>query len=408
MKPFSLLIKPASADCNLNCAYCFYLDRASLYPQARKHRMTEETLEAVVENYMRTPQPQYAFAWQGGEPTLMGVNFFKRVVELQIKHGSFGASVANHLQTNGILITEEFARHLAQYHFLVGVSLDGPPALHDRFRTFSSGGGSHDQVMKGISILKNNRVNVNVLTLVSTANANSGKQVFRYLIDQGFDYHQYIPCVEFDEAGKAQPFCITAGSWGDFLCEIFDEWVNFDAGKVSVRFFDSLLHHLVSGDYNLCHLGRNCCEYFVVEHNGDVYPCDFFVDSELKLGNVRQDSFMDLKKSSRYLAFGAQKSQWSQDCTDCEYLDFCSADCLKNRLNYGSRTPGQKSWLCEGYKQFFSHALPRLKEMAEEFQMRAPFVRQPERTAAQKQKVGRNEPCPCGSGRKYKKCCGGL
>jgi uncharacterized protein len=370
--------------------------------------MTEEVLEAVIKNYMSTPQPQYAFAWQGGEPTLMGLNFFKKVVELQMKHGPSGASVANHLQTNGLLITNELARHLSQYHFLVGVSLDGPSALHNRFRTFSNGGGSHDQVMRGISILKNNRVKVNVLTLVSTANVNSGKQVFRYLIDQGFDYHQYIPCVEFDETGQPQPFCITAESWGDFLCEIFDEWIKFDAGRISIRYFDSLIHHIVSGDYNLCHIGRDCCEYFVVEHNGDIYPCDFFVDSSLKLGNATRDSFMALKKSPAYFSFGARKSEWSPDCAECEHLEFCSADCLKNRLNFGARTPLQKSWLCEGYKRFFSHALPRLKEMAEEFQRRAPFVWQPGRTETQQQKVGRNDPCPCGSGRKYKKCCGFL
>ena len=368
--------------------------------------MTDEILETVIRSYMSTPQPQYAFAWQGGEPTLMGVNFFKRVIELQIKHGAPGTSVANHLQTNGLLITDELAGHLAKYRFLVGISLDGPPTLHNRFRNFPGGGDTHAQVMKGLSVLRDNRVKVNVLTLVSSANVRSGKLVYRYLVDGGFDFHQYIPCVEFDENGQPQPFTITPEAWGDFLCEVFDEWFKFGRDGVSVRYFDSLIELLIDGNRNVCHLGRNCCAYFVIEHNGDVYPCDFFVDSALKLGNVTRDSFADLKKSPEYAAFGARKTQWSPECAECEYLDYCSADCLKNRLSFGARTSRQKSWLCDGYKRFFRHALPGLRERAAELQQKTMATAIPGHAIESMPKAGRNEPCPCGSGRKYKKCCG--
>jgi len=406
MTPFSLLIKPASADCNLRCAYCFYLDRASLYPESRRHRMSRETLEALIKSYLATPQPQYAFAWQGGEPTLMGTDFFVQVVELQKKHGRSGASVANHLQTNGLAVSEELARHLARYNFLVGVSLDGPAGLHDRFRRSPEGRGSHDLVMKGLKVLGRNRVKVNLLTLVSSANVRRGGEVYRYLRQAGFDHHQYIPCVEFDRAGELQPYAIRAQEWGDFLSQVYDEWIKSDVGRVSIRYFDSLLHRLVGGRPNLCHLQDDCCQYFVVEHNGDVYPCDFFVEPGLKLGNVRQDSWEALQASSRYLEFGARKKDWSPECDDCQYLNICAADCPKHRPSPGPGGARGRSWLCQGYKQFLAHALPGLRSLAQEIRRAQP---QPEGEGGgpgPAAKAGRNEPCPCGSGRKYKKCCG--
>ncbi len=405
MTPFSLLIKPASADCNLRCAYCFYLDRASLYPETGRHRMSGEVLETLVKGYMATPQPQYAFAWQGGEPTLMGLEFFERVVELQKRYGAFGAGVANHLQTNGLAVTDEFARHLSRYNFLVGVSLDGPAELHDRYRRHADGRGSHEGVMAGLGVLRRNRVKVNILTLINQANVKHGGLVYRYLRDQGFDFHQYIPCVEFDPAGRRQPFALSGPEWGQFLCQVYDEWIKYDAEKVSVRFFDSILYRMVKGAPNVCHMGDDCCQYFVVEHNGDVYPCDFFVEPELKLGNIARDSWESLQASPRYRAFGARKADRNPECDACPYLDLCAADCLKHRLDGGRSAPHEKSALCRGYLTFYEHALPGLQGLARKVRERSPLpggTDGPART----EKVGRNDPCPCGSGRKYKKCCG--
>ena len=363
MRQFSLLIKPASADCNLHCPYCFYLDRSALYPETKRHRMSEEVLTQMISSYMKTAQKQYAFGWQGGEPTIMGVDFFRRVTDLQQKYGKNGALVANGLQTNATLIDGEFAKHLAKYKFLVGVSLDGPENIHNRYRITADGRGSYINVLRGIEHLKQNNVEFNILTLVTSANVKKGRDVYRFLCDMGFFYHQYIPCVEFDGKGSPMPFSVSGEEWGDFLCEIFDEWIKRDTRKVSMRLFDSILALMVDGVRNACNMGDNCCQYFVVEHNGDIYPCDFFVDSDKKLGNIMNDSWKELQVSPKYMEFGRKKSLWNKECEKCEYLKYCMGDCPKHRF-YKGDNPDNLSWLCKGWKQFFSHSLPEFKKLA--------------------------------------------
>ena len=410
MQPFSLLVKPASADCNLRCAYCFYLDRCRLYPDSKTHRMSEAVLERMVASYMATEQPTYAFGWQGGEPTLMGLPFFERVTDLQKRHGRRGAVVANGLQTNTTRIDDDFAKHLAKYHFLVGCSLDGPPELHDHYRRYGGGRGSHADVMRGIGCLRRQGAEFNILTLVNDVNGARPGEIYRYLRDQGFLFHQYIPCVEFNPKGEPMPFTLSGEAWGDFMCAIYDEWIGGDTRRVSVRLFDSILTRLVEGTYNVCHMGCNCRQYFVVEHNGDIYPCDFFVFDDLKLGNVMQDDWGELQRSETYVEFGKQKALWNPACDECECLMFCSGDCLKHRYRL-ERDPRALSRLCKGWKQFYAHALPGLRRLAGE--VRAERQRESLATRARPQpppqpprSVGRNDPCPCGSGKKYKKCCG--
>ncbi len=398
MKPFSLLIKPASADCNLHCPYCFYLDRSALYPESKRHRMSDNVLAQMISSYMKTDQNQYAFGWQGGEPTLMGVDFFRRVTELQQKYGKNGALVSNGLQTNATLIDKEFARHLAKYKFLVGVSLDGPENIHNHYRITADGRGSYTDVLRGIEHLKQNNVEFNILTLVTSANVKKAKEVYSFLCDMGFFYHQYIPCVEFDNKGQPMDFSINGEEWGYFLCEIFDEWIKGDTRKVSVRLFDSILTLMVDGVYNVCSMGHNCCQYFVVEHNGDIYPCDFFVDSDKKLGNIMSDSWEDFQNSSKYIEFGRKKALWNKECEKCEYLKYCMGDCPKHRF-HKNNNPENLSWLCKGWKQFFNHALPELKKIASS-------IKQERGNGFSHMKTGRNELCPCGSGKKHKKCCG--
>lgn len=365
MKPFSLLIKPVSADCNLRCDYCFYLDHARLYPTERRHRMSDETLENMIASYMATDQPQYVFGWQGGEPTLMGVDFFRRVTDLQKKYARPGAVVANGLQTNATLIDDAMARHFAEYKFLVGVSLDGPDAMHDRFRRTGAGKPSHRRVREGIARLGRYGVEFNILVLVSAANVEHGREVYRYLSDNGFNYHQYIPCVEFDDQRRAQPFAITGEAWGRFLSGVFDEWAAESPRRVSVRLFDALLTYMVTGERIMCRLERNCCQYFVVEYNGDVYPCDFFVSGDLRLGNVVEDSWQALSAKPLYKRFGKRKLELPPVCLGCDFLEYCVGDCLKHRV----RTEGggaKLSWLCSGWKSFFAHSLGHLAELAEE------------------------------------------
>ena len=401
MNPFPLLIKPASADCNLHCEYCFYLDRNTLYPESKRHRMSDEVLEQMISGYMATHQPQYIFNWQGGEPTLMGTAFFQKVIRLQQKYGKSGVSVSNSLQTNATLINDELAQLLARYNFLVGISLDGPADIHDQYRVTIKGRSSHSDVLKGIDCLIRNKVEFNILTLVNSANVNNGREIYRYLRDMGLFYHQYIPCVEFDSNNEPMPYTITAHEWGNFLCDIFDEWIRNDTRKVSVRLFDSVLGFMVDGIYNECDMGRNCCQYFVVEYNGDIYPCDFYVESGRKLGNIMGDSWQKLQQSTEYGDFGQQKTAWNPTCSACEYLKYCSGDCLKHRLN---NNPQELSWLCAGWKQFFKHSIPGFKEIASSIiKERQQFVSQ-----GNPSNIGRNQPCPCGSGKKYKKCCGRL
>ncbi len=244
IKPFSLLIKPASADCNLRCTYCFYLGKSALYPQNKTHRMSDSVLEQEIKSYLSTEQPVHTFSWQGGEPTLMGAHFFKRITELQKKHSRPGSKIVNALQTNATLITDALAAHLGYYRFLVGCSLDGPPELHNRHRRYLCGDSSHTAVLKGIETLSRHRVEFNILVLVSKANVHMAREVYRYLLEQNFLYHQYIPCVEFDNHGKSLPFSISAEEWGRFLCELFDSWYPRDERNRFAVAFPQLFSHL--------------------------------------------------------------------------------------------------------------------------------------------------------------------
>ena len=407
-KPFSLLIKPASADCNLRCEYCFYLDKCELYPERKVHRMSLAVLERMIASYMKTSQPCYAFGWQGGEPTLMGIDFFRKVTEVQRKYGQRGVTVANGLQTNGTMISDEMARHFAEYKFLLGVSLDGPADIHDFYRKTNAGSGSHELVMQGIKRLEKYEVEFNILVLVNAANVKRARELYHYYLEHGFHFLQFIPCVEFDENDQPYSYAISGEEWGDFLCEIYDLWYQHDTRKVSIRLFDSMLNLMVDNIRNICLFGRNCCQYFVVENSGDIYPCDFFVTPELKLGNIMEDEWEDLQQSRVYLDFGRQKPFWNRQCDTCKYLHFCSGDCLKNRIYGSGSDPRRLSWLCSGWQQFYEHALPGLRKLAEKIRIeRAQAeVRQRRSTLpGPPVSVGRNDPCPCGSGKKYKKCC---
>ena len=403
MKPFSLLIKPASADCNLRCEYCFYIDH--LEHAIDKPRMTLETLEAMIRSYMKTDQnKQYAFGWQGGEPTLMGLEFFKRIVEFQLKYAPPGASISNGLQTNATMITDDLARFFGEYKFLLGVSLDGPEYIHDYYRRSIGGKPSHSLVLRGIEHLKKNQVEFNILTLVNDKVVKNAKEIYNYLRDNQFYFHQYIPCVEFEDDGRLKPYSITGREWGTFLAELFNEWIKEDVKKVSIRLFDSIIEYLVYGRYNVCYMQDSCIQYFVVEHDGGVYPCDFFVQDDLLLGNIKNNTWEELLASDTYKKFGEAKAKWNNECDLCPYLALCHGDCQKFR--YGApKSSKQLSVLCEGWKIFYTRTLSRFKSITDKYksdnQINSdyPFVFP---------KYGRNEMCVCGSGKKYKNCCGTL
>ena len=365
--------------------------------------MTLETLEVMIKSYMATDQnKQYAFGWQGGEPTLMGLDFFKKVVEFQLKYAQPGSSISNGIQTNATMITDDFARFLGEYKFLVGVSLDGPEYLHDHYRKTIGHKPTHSLVMRGIVHLKRNNVEFNILSLINNLSVKKAKEIYHYLCDKGFLFHQYIPCVEFDKNGQLKSYSITGKDWGIFLTELFNEWIKQDVNKVSIRLFDSIMEYLVYGRYNVCYMQDNCVQYFVVEHDGGVYPCDFFVQENLLLGSINTNSWEDLINSQTYQSFGAQKSNWNEECNLCPYLSLCHGDCQKFR--YGAPNyPNRLSNLCQGWKIFYTKTLPRFKTIADKFKKENKLT---EPYLFKFPKFGRNEACPCGSGEKFKNCCG--
>lgn len=366
MRPFSLLIKPAGADCNLRCAYCFYLDRAALYPAHPAPRMSEATLTRLIRGYLALPFPAHAFAFQGGEPLLMGEAFFRTLFRLQRRYARAGARITNCVQTNGTLLTPALARLFAEHHVLLGVSLDGPEPLHNLRRTNAAGQGSHAAVLKGIAHLREANAQYNLLTLVSQSNVHDPVGLYHYLRDTlSCRFMQFIECVEFDGSGRLLPYAITPDQWADFVIALFDAWLPNDTRTVSIRFFDSILSKLLTGNPNACAMGCDCRDYFVVEHNGDVYPCDFYVHPSLRLGNLHTHDWDELWDSPLHTAFGARKRTRHPDCEVCPYLAFCQGDCPKNRVGHApEKDPRTLSFLCPAWKRIYAHVLPPLKALA--------------------------------------------
>jgi uncharacterized protein len=365
--------------------------------------MTFETLETMIKSYMATDQnKQYVFGWQGGEPTLMGLDFFKKVVELQMKYAQPGSSISNGIQTNATLITDDMAKLFGEYKFLVGVSLDGPESLHNYHRKTISQKPTHALVMRGIERLKRNDVEFNILSLVNNINVKKAKELYCYYRDNGFLFHQYIPCVEFDQDGQLMPYSITGKEWGNFLTDLFNEWIIQDVNKVSVRLFDSILEFLVYGRYNVCYMQDYCLQYFVVEYDGSVYPCDFFVQDDLLLGNIKNNSWGELLNSPIFHFFGRKKADWNEECNLCPYLSLCHGDCQKFRFG-APHNAKSLSNLCKGWRIFFAKTLPRFKTIADNYKRENKIT---ESYQFNFPKIGRNELCPCGSGKKFKTCCG--
>ena len=355
-KPFQLLIKPVGADCNLRCKYCFYLRAHELYADPGPHLMSDAVLERMVSGLLEYRFPETVFAWQGGEPTVAGLDFFKRAVELQQRYGAPGQSVGNGLQTNGILVDDDWCEFFRRYKFLIGLSLDGPKEVHDHFRVNAAGHGTWDKVMAAARLMEQYQVEYNILCVVNSHNVKLGKDLLRWFADHGFNYLQFIPCME-----PGMEHNVTPEEYGEFLCQTFDYWAREGFGKISIRDFDALLATRVGQPMPLCTYGRVCNHYIVVEHTGDVYPCDFFVYDEWKLGNIMDaplDSFME---TDRYKRFAYQKDKVPA-CRGCQWRPMCHGGCQKDRLAIG--TFKDPTPLCAAYKKFFAHATPKLNALA--------------------------------------------
>jgi uncharacterized protein len=368
----SLLIKPASAACNLDCAYCFYLDRETdPYKGSPARRMTLETLERLVDTYLFYSYPNSAFAFQGGEPMLAGLRFFEKLIDFQKEHGRGGQDVSNSLQTNGVLLDDGWCQLLCEYNWLVGLSLDGPEEIHDLHRRNKEGRGSWKDVMRGVEALRRHKVEFNILCVLSQVNVEKPRELYRFFRSLGVDNMQFIPLAEFGPGGEPLPYSITAEQYGRFLVELFEIWWP-DRRRVRVRFFDNLAEAVAGRKPGACTMHETCDSYAVVEYNGDVFPCDFFVEKDWKLGNIAVDSWAEIARRTRRFAFAAKKTLAHPECMACEYQPICHGGCSK--LRQASRRRFEDlDYFCAAYKMIYAKASgPLRKEVAKLFGQAAP------------------------------------
>jgi uncharacterized protein len=411
-RAFHVMTKPIGAICNLDCEYCFYLDKEKLYPNARSFRMTDAVLENYVRQYIESQKVnEVAFAWQGGEPTLMGVDFYRRALEFQEKHRRPGMRILNTFQTNGVLLNDEWAKLFKENNFLVGISIDGPPRLHDKYRYDKKGRPSSADVIRGLRVLQKHNVDYNVLCVVNRYNGDYPLEVYRYFKQLGVEFIQFIPAVERLGGKNVTERSVRARQYGKFLCAIFDEWVVNDIGKIYVQTFEVALEAWLGYQPSLCIFNETCGNALAIEHNGDLYSCDHFVNQEHFLGNITETSMWELVTSPFQRKFGTNKQDTlPQYCRECEVRFVCNGECPKNRfIDAPTGEPGL-NYLCAGYKMFFNHIDRPMKLMAAAIQADQPAASVMPLIRAQRapnvpSKISRNAPCPCGSGKKYKHCC---
>lgn len=360
----SVLVKPVSADCNLACSYCFYSSKSVLYPDDKVHIMKDDVLMEFIAQFLTSCGDQVLFSWQGGEPLLAGLEFYKKVLWYQSLFGMPNQIISNSIQTNGTLIDNDWAKFFAKHGFLVGVSLDGPSNIHDRYRVGHDGAPSFEKVMRGIDCLRQNNVDFNILCLLNNNNIKHPKELFHFFVERGFNYLQFIPCVEVNpKDGNVEDFSITPAQYGRFLCSVFDEWTKDEIPLIYIRDFEDLLISYVTGESPSCVYSGECGDYIVVEHNGDVYPCDFFVEEEWVLGNLVAQP-MDSLLNGKFLYFRQRKQRITQNCRECTWFARCRGGCPKNWEPSGV----EKNYFCSSYKTFFEHSdeeFNRLKQFVE-------------------------------------------
>ncbi|MCG9130701.1 anaerobic sulfatase maturase [Candidatus Poribacteria bacterium] len=421
-RAFHVMTKPIGPICNLDCEYCFYLDKEKLYPETRSFRMDDEVLENYVKQYIEAQEVnEVTFAWQGGEPTLMGVDFFRQAIRYQQKYRRPGMQIQNSFQTNATLLDDEWGEFFKRNKFLIGVSIDGPPEIHDKYRYDKRGRPSSEQVIRGLRILQKHKVDYNILCVVNKHNAEYPKEVYNYFKELGAEFMQFIPAVEHFDGKNVSPRSVTARQYGKFLSAIFDEWVVNDIGRIFVQIFDVALEAWLGYNPSLCVFNETCGDALAIEHNGDLYSCDHYVTPDYHVGNIAENTIQEMVDSTFQRKFGTDKRDTLPEyCRSCEVKFVCNGGCPKNRFIKTPTGEDGLNYLCAGYKHFFNHIDEPMKMMAAALQAGRPAnsiipvlrQRQQEKVQANapiasqtSQKVGRNSPCPCGSGRKYKQCC---
>ncbi len=387
-KPLYVMLKPAGAHCNLACKYCYYLEKNNLYQNSHRHLMSDETLEQFTREYIEAQtMPQVLFTWHGGEPLMRSIDFYKKALALQKKY-AHGKQIDNVIQTNGTLLTDEWCEFFAKNHWLVGISIDGPQEYHDHYRVTPAGKPSWEKVMQGISLLKKHRVEWNAMAVVNAYNAEHPLEFYHFFRDNGCQYLQFTPIVERlteHEDGRTlasladdreiplADASVTPQQWGNFLCTIFDDWVRHDVGKTFVEIFDCTLANWMGVLPGICAYSKECGHAGVMEHNGDVYSCDHFVFPEYKLGNIREQSLIDMLYGEKQQAFSRLKhTSLPRQCKECDMEFACHGECPKNRFEKDKYGEPGLNYLCQGYYQYYTHVAPYMDFMKRELLAQRP------------------------------------
>ena len=387
-KPLYVMLKPAGAHCNLACKYCYYLEKNNLYQNSHRHLMTDEMLEQFTREYIEAQtMPQVLFTWHGGEPLMRSIDFYKKALALQKKY-AHGKQIDNVIQTNGTLLTDEWCEFFAKNHWLVGISIDGPQEYHDHYRVTPAGKPSWEKVMQGISLLKKHRVEWNAMAVVNAYNAEHPLEFYHFFRDNGCQYLQFTPIVERlteHEDGRTlasladdreiplADASVTPQQWGNFLCTIFDDWVRHDVGKTFVEIFDCTLANWMGVLPGICAYSKECGHAGVMEHNGDVYSCDHFVFPEYKLGNIKDQSLIDMLYGEKQQAFSRLKhTSLPRQCKECDMEFACHGECPKNRFEKDKYGEPGLNYLCQGYYQYYTHVAPYMDFMKRELLAQRP------------------------------------
>ena len=387
-KPLYVMLKPAGAHCNLACKYCYYLEKNNLYQNTPRHLMSDEMLEQFTREYIEAQtMPQVLFTWHGGEPLMRSIDFYKKALALQKKY-AHGKQIDNVIQTNGTLLTDEWCEFFAKNHWLVGISIDGPQEYHDHYRVTPAGKPSWEKVMQGIQLLKKHRVEWNAMAVVNAYNAEHPLEFYHFFRDNGCQYLQFTPIVERlteHEDGRTlasladdreiplTDTSVTPQQWGNFLCTIFDDWVRHDVGKTFVEIFDCTLANWMGVLPGICAYSKECGHAGVMEHNGDVYSCDHFVFPEYKLGNIREQSLIDMLYGEKQQAFSRLKhTSLPRQCKECDMEFACHGECPKNRFEKDKYGEPGLNYLCQGYYQYYTHVAPYMDFMKRELLAQRP------------------------------------
>ena len=381
VRPFYVMAKPAGARCNLRCEYCYYLEKSNLYPAVPAQTMSDELLERFIRDYIAAQSgEEVAFAWHGGETLLRSRDFYRRVVELQRRYGA-GRRIENSIQTNGTLLDDAWCRFFRENDWLVGISLDGPPEAHDRYRRDRQGGPTFDAVMRGVGLLQKHGVEWNALAVVNRHNADDPVGFYRFFRSIGCRFLQFTPVVErilphddgrqlasaADAGAPLADFSVTPEQWGRFTCALFDEWITGDVGRTFVQLFDATLANWVGQAPGVCSLSKSCGHAGALEFNGDLYACDHFVFPEYRLGNILETPLTELMRSPRQTAFGDAKLRaLPAQCRRCRYLFACNGECPRNRFERTREGESGLNYLCKGYQRFFRHVEPYMDFMRNE------------------------------------------